>query len=45
MDESPGEGCPARPVRRKELAEALHLRRIDRRDPRFRINKQSSVPA
>ena len=42
MAESSKEGCPAKSVRRKELAEASDLLHANCRHPRHRISKQSS---
>ena len=44
MAESSKEGCPAKSVRRKELAEAPDLRYANCRHPRLQISKQSSAP-
>ena len=44
MAEPSKEGCPAKPVRRKELAEAPDLLHANCRQPQLRISKQSSAP-
>jgi hypothetical protein len=43
MFESSREGCPAKPVRCKELAKALDLIFANRRHPHLQVSKQSSA--
>jgi hypothetical protein len=44
MAESSPDGCPAKPVRRKDLAEVPDHLQVDFGHPRLRISKPSFTP-